>query len=375
MTQRERILAGCLLGAVVGYGGYKLIQSQVVEPRRELRANIRKERARQSSLRDRLGGASRIVSDWQERTGLTLGRELSAVHRAFGDDVNRLLEQHNLTQVENWTIRPMKEHREKKPPREGFVELPLSVRVGGKLSDLVGFLRDLYQRPYDVRVDKLSLASEKGRTLTRRKRRGAADEPELSITMTLSTLVLPKAKDVEHPTLDLESVDDPNSAAVLAMALRLAEEDLDEYDQIAEVNFFQLYKEPTREIPKPVTAPVVRDDDKPPPPPPPDKRRDAHKYVVHGVGHLPDGPVAYVINTDDALEPATGYRLNDEVDDGKLVLIVPEGIVVRVAAEEGPREPPKDYFYPLGASFKEREEVQPTEHPDVARLLRLVLKD
>jgi hypothetical protein len=96
--------------------------------------------------------------------------------------------------------------------------------------------------------------------------------------------------------------------------------------------------------------------------------------VLQGVGGLEEGPVAYVVDPDDPTEPPQEYRLNDEVDDGKLVLIVPEGMVVRVPPKSGQRQPPTHYFYPLGSNFKEREEVDPSVHPQVSRLLQLVLK-
>jgi len=223
-----------------------------------------------------------------------------------------------------------------------------------------------------VRVDKLGLRVESSGRQGRR-RRADNREPQLSITMMLSTLVLPEVPEVAHPTLDPERLDDPNAVGRIAAA-RLAAEDPGEYDRIAELNFFKLYQPPVvRREPLPEKPAEVVRAPEPAPKPVVDPRRDAHRYVLQGVGHLPDGPVAYVADTDEVLEPPRVYRLNDEIDDGRLVLIVPEGIVVRVRPPGAAAEAARNYFYPLGATFKERQEVDEQELPEIARLLRLVL--
>jgi len=373
MTQHEKVLAGCLVGVIAVAGGYAFAKSKVYEPRRQLKADISKEVAWREKLELRLQGAEKVVRAWQMHTGQTLHAEPFDAHQAFREDVGDLLDRNKL--AESRSITKYKERVEKKGARQGFVELPLSVRVTGKLADLVNFLKDLYQRPYVVRVDKLNLSAELGRTSKSRKGRGGSAEPKLNITMTLSTLVLPKLKDVAHPTIDLETINNPTSGPVLVSASRLRAEDPELYNEIPRKNIFKLYEPPQVVVKPPQEKPRGNGPPPPPPPPPPrDPRRDADKFVLNGVGQLRDGPVAYVINTDEPTEPPTEYRLNDEADDGKVVLIVSEGIVVRVSPKRGQRQPPKDYFYPLGGNFKEREEVNPSAHPGVSRLLRLVLK-
>ena len=376
MTQREKVLAGCLIGVIVSYGGYKVAKSKVYEPRQQLVQDVKDERNRLEKLEVRLSGADKIVRDWQKQTGQTLHLDSSTAHQAFREDVTALLERNNLTKVQGWTIREHKASIEKKGVRKGFVELPLAVQVTGTLGDLVNFLKDFYQRPYLVCVDKLSLNAEGGGSPRGRRDKDADQEPKLSISMALSTLVLPKVEGLDHPTIDLARMDYPEAEPALAMVPRLEQEDPVAYNEIARVNFFKIYVAPT---PPRQTATVARNDDKPPPPPPPppplDPRRDAHKFVLEGMGFLDDGPIAYVVNTDRSMvEPPTQYRLNDEADDGKVVLIVPQGMVVRVVPKPGRPEPTTDYFYPLGKSFKEREEVNPNEHPAIERVLREVLK-
>lgn len=374
MTQRERVLAGCLLGAVVGFGGYKLVKSQVVEPRRALIADIQKERARRDELEVRLNAADKTKEAWQAQTKQTLHVDWAEARAVFRRDVTTLLDRNNLI-TDTTRVRPIKEDIKKTGPWEGFVEVPLSVDgVRGTLSDLVNFLRDLYQRPYLVRVDSLRLSADRGRRSAGRKDKAAVTDLQVNIVMTISTLVLPKLPDLEHPTFDLVGLDDPNSEQLFVSAARLRAEDVEAYNEIARVNFFEPYQPPVarQEVKQ---RPVVKRQETPkPPPPPPDPRRDADKWVLSGIGRLDDGPIAYVINSDQPLNPPTEYRLNDAADDGNVVLLVSEGMVVRVPPSTGRRQPPKNFFYPLGCNFKEREEVNPAEHPEVARLLRLVLK-
>ncbi|MFQ5804869.1 MAG: GspMb/PilO family protein [Phycisphaerae bacterium] len=373
MTQHEKVLAGCLVGAIVAAGGYTLAKSKVYEPRQRLKADISNEIARRERLEVRLQGAEKTVRAWHKQTGQTLHAESFEAHQAFRKDVGDLLDRNKLS--EDRTISTYKVRREKKGARQGFVELPLSVRVKGKLGDLVNFLRDLYQRPYVVRVDKLRLSAELGRRSRSKKGRGTSAEPKLSITMTLSTLVLPKIKDVEHSTIDLKAMNDPEAEPLLVSDRRLSEEDPIAYNEIPRNNIFKLYEPP----PAPPPPRVDRKQEAPkvveqPEKPPADPRRDAHKFVLSGVGQTPEGPVAYVIHTDEPTEPPKEYRLNESADDGKVVLIVPEGMVVRVPPGKGRSDSPQNYFYPLGGNFKEREEVSPSEHPDIEHMLRLVLK-
>ncbi|WP_320046858.1 GspMb/PilO family protein [uncultured Ilyobacter sp.] len=383
MNQRERVLSSVVVAVIVGYGGYVLVKTQLYDPREVLKESIRAERQNIEKLELRLGGADERVDEWRERTRATLGTDVTAAHAAFREDVALLLDRNKLTQGRR--IAQRKESREKKGPREDFVELPLAVNVEGTLADLDNFLEDLAQRPYFVRVDKLELRAEHRKASGgRRGRDASADtEPQLAISLTLSTLLLPETKNVAHPTMDLEALNSPadpqTGEPVLAYAERLQEPDLTAYDEVAKVNLFKLFVEPKKVVVK--TPDPPKEDKKDPPPvvkntaPPPDPRRNAHKFVLEGVGVLDDGPIAYVINTDEPTSFPDTYRLNDEVDDGRLVLIVPDGIVVRVAASAGRhREPAKNYFYKLGDTFKQRVEVNPSEHAEIAKELSLVLR-
>jgi Tfp pilus assembly protein PilO len=369
MTQQEKVLAGCLVGVIAVAGGYTLVKSKIIAPRVRLKQEIKQETERLGMLETRLASAPKKISAWQAHTRQTLHTDWPVAHATFREDVEDLLKRNGLT--EGLTFNQLPERPDKKGAREGFVELPLSVNVKGELDNLVNFLKDLYQRPYLVRIEKLHLGAELSGRSKGRKGRGGGGEPKLSISMTLSTLVLPKLEDVGHPTIDLEAMNSPDGDVVLASTARLSE-DPDAYNEIARTNIFDIYEPPQVAVKPPEPKPAKPErGPEPPRPPPPPPRPD---LVLLGVGRLDDGPVAYVVNADDPTEPPEAYSLNAEVDDGRLVLIVPEGIVVRVSAEGVRGRPAKTYFYPLGANFKEREEVDPVQHPEVSRLLQLVLK-
>ena len=81
-----------------------------------------------------------------------------------------------------------------------------------------------------------------------------------------------------------------------------------------------------------------------------------------------------VIVRDDTrvVDPPDHYGLNDELDDGKVILIDPTGIVIR--AKPWKRTKYQNFFYPLGLDFAQRVEVNPVEHPQIAAEVDQVLK-
>ena len=374
MNQREKVLAGCVAAVIVGYGGFKVIKAGVIEPAKRLQENIQKQTKRQVEIENRLAGAPSIVRGWQSATQRTLHTDFKTAHDIFREDIAVLLDRNRLT--EGRSISKYKERLEKKGPREGFIDLPILVRVDGKLDDLVNFLRDLYQRPYMVRVDKLSVAAEL--ESAKSKKKGESDEPKLKMTMTLSTLVVPEIKGVAHKTFDMEAFKDPEQQEDFYPLATpwLHQEEMSEYSEIVKVNPFMIYYEPPPlprpdpprvtavkpEAEKPETNPVVKAD----------PRKNADKFKV--VGTASDGePLAYVIDERDLAEPPAEYRLNDDMDGGKLVLIIPEGVVVHSVEKVGRGERVKDYYYEIGTTFADRVEVEPKEHAEIQKLLELVL--
>jgi len=215
----------------------------------------------------------------------------------------------------------------------------------------------------------MDLTVETSSTSAQRAQRGP-QEPMLNVSMTLSTLVLPKLPQVESRTLEGLNLDDPEAlrAAGITPLDYLHEEQPLAYNKMLASNIFRIYR-PKPPPPRPVARNTTPR--KPPPPPPPvDPRRDADKFVLLGTTSLNGELIAYIRDERQAYEPPMRKRLNDPVDDGRIVLVHPKGIVVQVT--QG-RERGRLFFYPLGRTFKEREPVDPVKHAEIKRLLDQVL--
>ena len=375
MTQREKMLAGTVGLAAGIYFGYVAIQKLIIEPNRQINQQINAALEYRDKLEMRLNGSDKTIEEWYAETGRTLSENYFDAHLAFREDVGSLLKRNHLS--DQLKIAKSQEHSEKKWPRAGFIELPVTVSVNGTLPDLDNFLKDFFQRPYMVRMEKLELSAS--HTSAARAKRGAKTEtePQLTIRMTVSTLILPQQDGREHPTFDLARLEnpDPEEDMQLVSADRLRH-DSEEYNDITANNLFVKWTPPPPPPPPQVEKPVevVRETPKhhnPPPPPPPTN----DNLVVEGVARLADGPIVYVVDTDAPGRPPKEYRLNDELDGGRVVLIVPEGIVINIPPKRGQQTPPENYYYPLGESFADRVEVSAEEHPAIARYLEIVLND
>ena len=137
-----------------------------------------------------------------------------------------------------------------------------------------------------------------------------------------------------------------------------------DYNTIVDKNLFAPYQPriasttvtPTTEPAHPTTPvePTVR--------PVVDPRAGADQKFVRSTVGLDGEPRAYVVDKQQLDQPPTAYRLDDPIDDGKLILIHPQGIVVRSNG--------KNYFYPLGSSFRDREELSAADRPEIWDALR-----
>ena len=87
--------------------------------------------------------------------------------------------------------------------------------------------------------------------------------------------------------------------------------------------------------------------------------------------------VASVLDERSADQPTAEYRVQDRFEpDGTVVLIHRLGIVIRTEDSDGDDETTTvDYFYPLGVNFKQRERLNASRHPEIARDPRLTRKD
>lgn len=368
MTIRERNLAIGVVGALVLFGGYGFVQSAVIAPRAQLSKELNDERTRAGSQETREGDQKITFAAWEKQMRRTLGVDADKVSGNFRDDVSDLLKKHKLTR--DLTISPRDARIVQKSIRKGFSELSLQVSVKGSLENLVEFLDDFYRRPYQKRVTRLSLGLEGGagsamaEPKAGKGAKGAAaarPEPVLNISMTLTTLMLPRIENKDWKALKQPTFDPKNPGETPPDALA---SELPEYAKISKPNPFEMYVEQKTVVQ--VTSKSVEGEHRPPPPPPPPPRPN---HVLVYTTSLDGAPVAFVDESGKKTSAPVEKHLNEKVDDGMLVLVHPQGMVVRTHPRGG--GDPKYYFYPLGASFKDRIEAPEfdADYPDVARAL------
>jgi len=392
MTTRERMLAGGVATVLVLAGGVQAVRKSYIEPRRSTVDQIRKQELRSDTLDNILSSAALKHEEWQRKTQRTLDGDRAAAHARFRTDVHELLKSSGLADL---NVRQGNPKVVNSGYRRDFVELPLIVHGNGTLEQVVGFLRELYQRPYLVRVTglKLNVQGGLGGSLTRKKDRDRdrpgrpvvarkeagdrreADEngPRLTVSIVVETLVLPQLPDIEYKPIDPATIEDPHTLALLDVKPWLRLDDVMEYDRVASTNFFRIW-EPPPPPPPPEETKVATVETKPPPPPappPPDPRKDAKHFHLVGAAVVDDGPIVYVEDDREKTQPPAEHRLNQRVDDGTLVLIDPSGIVVR--AVDSRTGAVKNYFYEMGEAFDRRAEVSPQTHPEIYRQLQQIL--
>ena len=342
MTGREKILAGLVGGVVALAGGSTLVRLVVIEPLRSLNKSLDTAAQKKADLEDFVEQHQHVAEEWQAYTARTFSENVEKVKVSFFSEVAQLLELHDLT--EGHRITQGTPRRQK----TGLVEVSLRVHAKGSLESVVGFMRDLRQKPYLACLSNISLRAEKGSSTRRTRGRSTrSNEPTtLAVSMTAKALVLPKLKGTKHQPSD------PNQPALTYFL-----QEPEAYDEIAEVNFFQKYRPPARIIETATTREVVGPEEREQPRP---KPRPNMKVV--GVESLYGDLIASVLDEDHREEPLAEFRLNDRIDDGTLVLVHPKGSVVRVPRRGGADEETEDYFYPIGSSFRDRlrlEEADP----------------
>ena len=374
MTRREKVLAMCVGGTLGGLVMVMLVRWVVVSPFQAVKDEIAGEQARQQRLTKALRQLDRVEMDWQTLTARTFATDAKEAERRFREDMHQLLERHGLHDPKLSPGAPIKY-------KDGSMGVPLTINATGTLNKIVGFLCDFYRRGYLARLDKVRITADQnvisninsprargggvrqGRPHGGPAGRAAAEigpeGPELKINISAVTLVLPQVGRIPHQVL-AEVVEDPSG--------RLLRE-LGEYHYIFDKNLFLPYQ------PKAVAAPVTPTTTSAPvePPkvvtPPPvvvDPRPGVDQLFVRGSTRLNGEETVYVYDEKQKADPPKLFHVDDAFDDGKLIMILPQGLVVRVEKAGTPRA---DYFYPLGKSFRDREDVTPETHPDIIREL------
>lgn len=373
MNGSRKILGIALAGVVGLYFAVTLVETLYLAPRRTLVQDVEKERLRYDGLMAEIDKGKVLKSDWQTQTSrtLALAGNRDAAHKQFRDEIASLLKTHGLSA--GHTLTPQQPSEIKKDSRKGFIELPLAITIEGSLKHIIDFLAAVQKLPYYVSVDKVVLnpnaaeqnlsGSSSGPKPKKAGRTGGPDGPSIKAQLTLSTLCLPKAGDAAHVLYDAKSPDQPPALKPRS--------DAAQYAAITENNLFRPYEAPQIEkspekIAVVTTAPVG-----PTTPPIPPVKPDSR--VLIGTPSLNGEPIAYLQGDDKGKEPEA-VHLNGAISDdghGKLVLIHPLGIVVRVKKAADPN--PKNYFVALGKKMSEREELTPAAQPDVYAMLSRVL--
>ncbi len=373
MTRREKVLAMCLGGTLSGVAFFTLVNWAVIGPFKSVKQQIAAERERQRNLNEQLKRLTQVEREWQEKwTARTLAADPKEAQRRFREDMHRLLARHGLREpkVSPGTFVKYK---------NGSVGVPLTVSATGTLKEVLGYLCDFYRRDYLARLDKVRITADqsivgevnlprrrglvrstRAPALTKREASIGPDGPELKLTVSAITLVLPKLPGLEHPVMqEITELED-------GRLLRKREE----YNLILDKNLFMPYQEKPAAVAQdqPVTqpsrpaVPATR-----PLPPPVDPRPGADQQFVRGTVSLDGEQVAYVVDERQRDQPPRQYHLDEPIDDGTLILIHPQGLVVRVRQPDGRTV---DYVYPLGASFRDREELDCEAHPEICEAMQ-----
>jgi hypothetical protein len=384
MTRREKVLGFGVAGTLGGLALVMLVRWFVLEPFTTVRKDITDEAQRARRLHASLEQLDRVEDKWYGLTKRTFSEDPKEAQQRFREDLQQLLvERHGMTQAK---ISPGTFVRYK----DGSTGVPLTINATGTLNQIVGFLCDFYRRDYLARLDKVRIQADmnvisNANTLPRERPTApkssrsknppapataggpgtnfGPDGPELKLNISAVTLVLPRMKDMEHPVTD---------AALPELEHGRLLRELPDYNLVFTINPFMPYRKEEKIVvtPPPETAPAppshVEAPLPPPPPPLAPTRVGADQQIVVCTTALNGQPLTYVLDKSNTDTPVKKYFLDDVIDDGTLLLILPRGLVVAARQPDG-RE--HNFFYPLGRTFSDREEVNPDSHPEVVAAL------
>jgi len=376
MTHRERMLGIALGGTLAGLALVGAVRWAMVDPFVDLQQRIRTEEQRRTRLKNELARLEGIEKQWQALTARTLSLDPKEAQLRFRQKVHELLQRHGLVddpKAKDTKISPGGITRDR---NTRFVEVPLTITTAGTLKEVLGFLCDFYRQDFIARVDKVSLAANqalvaggaRGGARARSNKTGSGvdagtqtigpDGPQLTVSITVTALVLPPVGKIDpQPRAEPEEL--PRGALA---------HDVDAYSAVVARNLFKPYQPPPPPPPPPPEPVAAASQPAPPPPPPPpvNPRPDADKKYFVGTASVNGELLAYVQDQTQVERPVVRLRVGDAVDDGRVVLIQPLAMVVETQEPSGQR---KYYYYPLRqpnpASFAERVELSPQEHPEI----------
>ena len=384
MNKREKVLGIivatvlvlCLGGAVVKWG--------VVDRWNGIQDDITKARQRVQSLNMQLAQARTAEANWLALRPLS--HNLRSAEQRFRRDISGLLEQHGLH--ENLTIRTLSPGNIESSRDVKFAAARVSFQTRGTLKQVTNFLCDFYRRDYLTKLEKITLTAEdKGRSSSRTGSRRAGwrrggrattkrqegpsygpEGPNLNVSIIATALVLPQIKGLEREAITEITPPDPDDQGLLPRPI-------DEYAAIWETNLFKEWQpKATAKVKEPIKRDdgpkVVRKDPERKPTPP--KQPRPNKKLI-GVNSMSGTLIASIQDPRRRELPPERVGLNEEIDDGTLVLICPRGIVVQVEQPAGETFEFKYYVYKLGTRFEDREELDHEMYPEIAEQLELAL--
>lgn len=396
MTKRERNLAILVGGTLGGLALWSAVSRMAVAPFKTVREQITAAQRQQNELTVKLGQTAKVREQYAALTDRTISADAATAGFKFREEIHGLLEAHGLRE-------PFTNELPAHGLPDGVTEVAVSVRANGTLSEIVGFLVDFYQRPYLARIDKIRLtvdehgASANAKTGTASKppprttpaagnkskkspaggepsspspvraSRAAEDDagPRLKLTLTAVTLVAPPIKGIPY---------NPGTAVAVAGGQGRLGLPVEDYALIYDTNLFKEWKPPKQvvKVDPPDDPPNKNREEGVTPPPPPLPPPAAKKTLVSTSARA--GELRALVRNDDKdTEPLQKVQLNDALEDGKVVLIHPRGIVVHVTTARG-SDSGKSFFYKLGKPFSDRVELTSAEFPELWAELQTALE-
>ncbi len=182
MTLREKQLAigiGSLLGAWALYQG---VDKLALGPIRNADTKLAALEMRRDDLRRQRDRLPRLASEWRAAAGRTYSFSDDETQNAFGEELKRLATVHRL---QNARFQP---RGAAKLPRSDVRTMGFLIVAQGALTDVVGFLHDVYRLPVLTRIRKVRLSPVQPT--------GGSDELRID-ELLVETLVLPQFEAVD----------------------------------------------------------------------------------------------------------------------------------------------------------------------------------
>jgi len=326
MTQRERrlaIIAGGLFAVFVLQGAVRSLFLSRVEDLRQKIAARQREKAR---LLQFVSTERFLRDEWLRIYAMTLGADVSAARTRLDSMMKRLLEESGLTRYSARMLEPFTDRK-----RAGLVLLRYTVVTAEcDLRSFVQFLHNFYRQPYAMRIVSFNLEPLSARRAS-----------VLKLTsLRVEAMLLPDSGAVP--------VDQIPATLPAVKPWRQIPQDLNAYSVLWTKKFMEPY-EPPRVVHRPVQRPSR---------PVQTVKRDTTRTDTRVIGLVQYGSEAEVILLNDRTKQRQIIALDEPMDGGRLILVLPEAAVVEMPGG-------RKYVYWLGKTLAERELLSAAKHPEI----------